>query len=212
LPKEFPLFSTVQRFFYRWRERGCGKRLTLPGDAGACGGAAKPAPQPGSSAASRSKPPRPAGHGYHAGKKVKGRKCHILTDTNGVLVAAVVHPANTQDRDGAPLVLASTRYLYPWLRHVLPTAPTAAPSSMPRSIRSAGGRSRSSNAPMPPPDLSSCPAAGWSSAPLRGSTATAASPRTLRPPSTAPGRGCFSPSVKLLMRRLGRILQPNVAI
>jgi hypothetical protein len=30
----------------------------------------------------------------------------------------VVHEGDIQDRDGAPLVLAATRYLYPWLRHV----------------------------------------------------------------------------------------------
>jgi len=30
----------------------------------------------------------------------------------------VVHPADIQDRDGAPHVLASIRSLYPWLRHV----------------------------------------------------------------------------------------------
>jgi hypothetical protein len=56
--------------------------------------------------------------GYDAGKKVKGRKRHLLTDTDGRLVAAVVHEADIQDRDGAPLVLATVRYLHPWLRHV----------------------------------------------------------------------------------------------
>jgi len=56
--------------------------------------------------------------GYDAGKKVKGRKRHILTDTNGFLVKAVVHPADIQDRDDAPLVLKAARRLYPWLRHV----------------------------------------------------------------------------------------------
>ena len=30
----------------------------------------------------------------------------------------MVHPADIQDRDGAPLVLAAARFLYPWLRHV----------------------------------------------------------------------------------------------
>ena len=30
----------------------------------------------------------------------------------------MVHPADIQDRHGAPLVLSSARYLYPWLRHV----------------------------------------------------------------------------------------------
>ena len=55
---------------------------------------------------------------YDAGKKVKGRKRHILTDTGGLLLTALVHGANIQDRDGAPAVLASIRYAFPWLRHV----------------------------------------------------------------------------------------------
>jgi hypothetical protein len=43
--------------------------------------------------------------GYDAGKKIKGRKRHIVTDTKGNLIHAVVHPADVEDRDGAPLVL-----------------------------------------------------------------------------------------------------------
>ena len=43
--------------------------------------------------------------GYDAGKKVKGRKRHIVVDTQGLLLAVAVHPANIQDRDGAKLVL-----------------------------------------------------------------------------------------------------------
>ena len=56
--------------------------------------------------------------GYDAGKKIKGRKRHILTDTGGLLVGAVVHTADIQDRDAAPDLLASIRYAFPWLRHV----------------------------------------------------------------------------------------------
>jgi transposase len=56
--------------------------------------------------------------GFDAGKKIKGRKRHILVDTQGNLLGAVVHGADVQDRDGAPSALASTRSLYPWLRHV----------------------------------------------------------------------------------------------
>ncbi len=56
--------------------------------------------------------------GYDAGKKVAGRKRHIVTDTNGLLVGATVHGADIQDRDGAPGVLASIRATFPWLRHV----------------------------------------------------------------------------------------------
>ena len=39
--------------------------------------------------------------GYDAGKKVKGRKRHIVVDTQGLLLAVAVHPADVQDRDGA---------------------------------------------------------------------------------------------------------------
>jgi len=42
--------------------------------------------------------------GYDAGKKVAGRKRHILVDTAGHLLEVVVHPASLQDRDGAKLV------------------------------------------------------------------------------------------------------------
>jgi putative transposase len=43
--------------------------------------------------------------GYDGGKKINGRKRHILVDTLGLLLAVVVHAANIQDRDGAELVL-----------------------------------------------------------------------------------------------------------
>lgn len=52
------------------------------------------------------------------GKKIKGRKRHIVTDTLGNLVGWLVHPADVQDRDGAAKTLATLRSLYPWLRHV----------------------------------------------------------------------------------------------
>jgi transposase len=39
--------------------------------------------------------------GYDAGKKTKGRKRHIATDTLGLLLAVVVTGAHIQDRDGA---------------------------------------------------------------------------------------------------------------
>jgi putative transposase len=43
--------------------------------------------------------------GYDAGKKVKGRKRHLLVDTMDLLLIVVVHAASIQDRDGAKLVL-----------------------------------------------------------------------------------------------------------
>lgn len=43
--------------------------------------------------------------GYDGGKKVSGRKRHIVTDTLGMILTVVVHSAGIQDRDGARLVL-----------------------------------------------------------------------------------------------------------
>jgi len=43
--------------------------------------------------------------GFDAGKKVKGRKRHILVDTNGLLLQVCVHAANIQEREGAKLLL-----------------------------------------------------------------------------------------------------------
>jgi transposase len=43
--------------------------------------------------------------GYDAGKKIKGRKRHIAVDTQGNLLAVIVHSAGIQDRVGARAVL-----------------------------------------------------------------------------------------------------------
>lgn len=54
--------------------------------------------------------------GYDAGKKIMGRKRHILVDTLGLILAVVVHPASIQDRDGARLVLEKLAHAFGWLR------------------------------------------------------------------------------------------------
>jgi Transposase DDE domain len=56
--------------------------------------------------------------GYDAGKKIKGRKRHIVTDAFGHLVGLQVHAADIQDRDGAVPLFRSIQALYPWLRHI----------------------------------------------------------------------------------------------
>ena len=53
--------------------------------------------------------------GYDAGKKIKGKKRHILVDTQGLLIHAIVHAADIQDRDGGVLVMATMFGMYPFL-------------------------------------------------------------------------------------------------
>jgi transposase len=47
---------------------------------------------------------------------MKGKVQHVLVDTEGVLMHAVVHPADVQERDGGILVLATLFGLYPFLK------------------------------------------------------------------------------------------------
>ena len=62
-------------------------------------------------------------HGYDAGKKIKGKKRHILVDTLGLLLSAAVHSADIQDRDGAALVLDKrTRALFPFILRIFADA------------------------------------------------------------------------------------------
>ena len=56
--------------------------------------------------------------GYDAGKKIKGRKRHIVTDTLGLMLFVLVHGADVQDRDGAPALLKAILHRFPWLRHI----------------------------------------------------------------------------------------------
>jgi transposase len=49
-------------------------------------------------------------------KEIKGKKRHILVDTSGLLLHAIVHPANIQDRDGGILVMTALFGTFPFLK------------------------------------------------------------------------------------------------
>ena len=71
--------------------------------------------------------------GYDAGKRVRGRKRHLLVDTGGLVLHRVVHAAGVQDRAGAKLVLTGVHERFPQLGWSGSTAATSTPSTPGRS-------------------------------------------------------------------------------
>jgi len=107
LPHDFAPWSTVYGYFRRWRRQGLWQQIhdRLHGWVRRAAGK-KPTPSAAILDSQSVKVADQTGpRGYDAGKKIKGRKRHLLVDTLGLIVAVLVTPADVQDRDGARRLL-----------------------------------------------------------------------------------------------------------
>jgi transposase len=75
--------------------------------------------------------------GFDAGKKVTGRKRHILVDTLGLLLGVSILPANIQDRDGTRNLLQRVRRRFPFIDRIFADAGYQGPN-MAKTIASTG--------------------------------------------------------------------------
>lgn len=108
LPREYPKWQSVYSYFRRWRDDGTWQRIhdTLRAQLRRRGGRHKH-PTAGclDSQTVKVGTTPSAVRGYDGGKRMTGRKRHILVDTQGLLLTVLVTAASLQDRDGARLLL-----------------------------------------------------------------------------------------------------------